>query len=188
MELFCKDTRLEYLTILFQTWFCIWRSCLPKDLRALVNLAKQMNLESPVLANIERSNELQKELVLKEIIKLNKKKIGILGLSFKAGTDDLKESPIVEVIERLIGKGYQVKIYDSNVELSKLMGSNKSYIQNKLPHLSVLLTDLENLLDESEVIVIANKEQEYKNLLPALKNLISINSMVSLVRSNLKAK
>lgn len=169
MEIFCKDTRLNISPYYLKPGFAYGGSCLPKDLRALVNLAKQMNLESPVLSNIERSNELQKELVLKEIIKLNKKKIGILGLSFKAGTDDLRESPIIDVIERLIGKGYKVKICDRNVELSRLTGSNKSYIQSKLPHLSLLLTNLQTLINDSEVIVIANKEEEYKDIFTCIE-------------------
>lgn len=180
MELFCKDTKLNISPYYFKPGFAYGGSCLPKDLRALVNLSKSFNLESPVINNIERSNELQKEIVLKEIIKFGKKKIGILGLSFKAGTDDLRESPIVDVTERLIGKGYQVKIYDNNVHLSRLVGANKSYIESKLPHLSSLLTDLQDVLENSEVIIIANNDKEYKKLFNCVEksNFIELIDMV----------
>ncbi len=165
MEIFCKDTRLNISPYYLKPGFAYGGSCLPKDLKALVSLANKLNVVTPVLNNIQPSNELQKEKVLKDIIKHGKKNIGVLGLSFKAGTDDLRESPMVDLAERLLGKGYTVKIHDNNIQLSKLVGANKSYIETHLPHLSSLLVSLEELLQTSEVIVIATKENDYKLLM-----------------------
>lgn len=164
MDIFCKDTQLNISPYYFKPGFAYGGSCLPKDLNALANMSKNMNIETPVINNIKRSNEIQKDTALEQIIKFGKKKIGVLGLSFKAGTDDLRESPTVDLIERLIGKGYEVKIYDKNVQLSRLIGSNKSYIESKLPHLSSLLADINTVIDESEIIVVANKENDYKTI------------------------
>ena len=163
MDIFCKDDKLNISPYYFKPGFAYGGSCLPKDLGALIRLSRDLNLDTPVLESISKSNEIQKEILLNKILKENKKNIGILGLSFKAGTDDLRESPIVDVIERLIGKGFNVKIYDKNVSLSKLVGSNKSYIENKLPHLSKLITDLSTVINESELLVITNKEAEFNN-------------------------
>ncbi len=164
MNLLCLDKKLNISPYYLRPGFAYGGSCLPKDLGALVNISKGLNIETPVITNIARSNEIQKDTALKEILKTGKKKIGILGLSFKAGTDDLRESPIVEIAERLVGKGYEVRIYDNHVQLSRLMGSNKSYIDSKLPHLSRLLCNLNNVIDNSEVIVISNNEEEYQEI------------------------
>lgn len=162
MDLFCKDDKLNISSYYFKPGFAYGGSCLPKDLGSLVRLSKDLNVETPVIESICKSNEMQKEMLLNKIIKVDKKEIGILGLSFKAGTDDLRESPIIDVIERLIGKGFNVKIYDKNVNLSRLIGSNKSYIEKKLPHLASLITDLDTVVNESELLIITNKEDEFK--------------------------
>lgn len=164
MDLICKDTKLNISPYYLKPGSAYGGSCLPKDLKALVTLSKSYNVDIPVLGNIERSNELHKERILKEILKHDNKKIGVLGLSFKAGTDDLRESPMIELVERLIGKGFTVKIHDDNVRLSKLMGSNKSYLESKLPHVVNLLADLEETIEESDILVIANKEKTYNSI------------------------
>lgn len=188
MDIFCRDTHLNISPYYFKPGFAYGGSCLPKDLQALVNISKSMNIETPIINNIHRSNEIQKDTALKQIIKLGKKRIGFLGLSFKAGTDDLRESPTVDLIERLLGKGYEVKIYDRNVQLSRLMGSNKSYIDKKLPHLSSLLTDINSLFKESEVIVIANKENDYKNIFECTKKENFKNAQCIIDECNLREK
>lgn len=177
MDLFCKDKKLNISPYYFKPGFAYGGSCLPKDLKGLANFAKSLNVKTPVISSIEMSNDFQKELLLKNIIRFDKKKIGLLGLSFKAGTDDLRESPIVDVVERLIGKGYQVKIYDKNIELSRLIGKNKSYIENKLPHLSTLTTGLDDVVDDSEIIIIANKEDEFKQLVAPKENTVLANEV-----------
>jgi GDP-mannose 6-dehydrogenase len=165
MRLFCMDKQLNISPYYFKPGFAYGGSCLPKDLKALKTIAHDNYLETPVLNSIEKSNTLQKEFGLNLIEKQDKKKILILGISFKSGTDDLRYSPIIDVIESLIGKGYNLKLYDSNVNLSKLMGQNKSYIMEKLPHIGNLLVDsIEHWLEWADVIVINNKEQEFIEL------------------------
>jgi len=164
MDLFCKDTKLNISPAYFKPGFAYGGSCLSKDLKALIQLAESYNINTPVLNNIEGSNEAQKDIVVQQIIKTGKKKIGILGLSFKAGTDDLRESPIIDVIIKLIDHDYEIKIHDSNLNLEKIIGSNKSYLNNKIPNISSLFSSLNNVLELSEILVIVNEEQEYKDL------------------------
>ncbi len=139
---------------------------MPKDLKALRTIAHDYYLNCPLLENIEKSNEAHKEMVYKEILEMGAKKIGFLGLSFKAGTDDLRESPIIDIIERLLGKGFDIKIYDRHVHLSKLIGANKKYIMRKIPYISRFITDnLTTIVEHSDVIVIVNNEPEFDQLL-----------------------
>jgi len=165
MRIFCLDTQLNISPYYFKPGFAYGGSCLPKDLKALKTLSHDLYLKTPVIDNIELSNSFQKEIVLERIEKSGKTKILILGISFKAGTDDLRYSPIVSIIESLLGKGYLINIYDKNINLSKLTGENKSYITKKLPHLDKLLvTNIKDALDWTELVVITNKEKEYENL------------------------
>src|SRR5262249_49100436 len=129
MDLFCRDTKLNISTAYFRPGFAFGGSCLPKDLSAINHKARQLDIAVPVLANILASNLVHIQNGLKLITAAGKKKIGLFGLSFKAGTDDLRESPLVEVVEALIGKGYEVRIFDRNVNLAALMGANKAYIE-----------------------------------------------------------
>ena len=169
MRIFSMDKKLNLSSYYLKPGFAYGGSCLPKDLKALGTMAHDLYLDTPVLNSIQKSNEIQKENAFLMIEKTGKKKIGILGLSFKPGTDDLRFSPIVDVIEKLYGKGYNIKIYDRNVVLSKLTGKNKSYIENKLPHLSQMLSDnLAEVTAWAEVLVIANKEEEFSNI--SIKN------------------
>jgi GDP-mannose 6-dehydrogenase len=165
MELFCKDTHLNISPSYFNPGFAYGGSCLPKDLKGLKILAHDFYLDSPLLESIEISNENQKKIAFEMIISKGKKKIGILGLSFKKGTDDLRYSPIVEITEKLLGQGYEIIIYDENVSFSKIMGTNKEYIDKHIPHLAKLMSDdLTYVIDNSEVLVISQNEDKFRKL------------------------
>jgi GDP-mannose 6-dehydrogenase len=166
MDIFCKDTKLNLSSYYMKPGFAFGGSCLPKDVRALTYKARMMDLEVPILNSIMPSNQLQINKGLSLISAYGKKKIGILGFAFKAGTDDLRESPLVEVIEALIGKGYELKIYDKNVNLAALTGANKNYILNHIPHISNLMVQsMEEVTSFAEVIVIGNASDEFKSVL-----------------------
>jgi GDP-mannose 6-dehydrogenase len=146
--------------------FAFGGSCLPKDVRALQYRAKEVDLDMPVIQSILTSNQLQIQHAVDQIVDTGKKRIGLLGFSFKAGTDDLRESPIVILAEALLGKGYSLCIYDKNVSIARLVGANKDYINQQIPHLSSLLTEnLDELLDKSEVIVVGNLSPEFSEAL-----------------------
>lgn len=165
MRIFCLDTQLNISSSYFKPGFAFGGSCLPKDLKALNTLSHDLYLDTPVLSHIEESNNHQRKIALEKIEEFGKHNILALGLSFKAGTDDLRFSPSVSVIESLIGKGYQVKVFDKNINLSKLVGRNKSYIIEKLPHLdNLLVTNLKEAINWAEIIVIMNKEIGYEQL------------------------
>jgi GDP-mannose 6-dehydrogenase len=158
MRIFCMDTKLNISPAYLKPGYAFGGSCLPKDLRALLHRARQEDLELPVLQAIPRSNELQARLGVEAVLRTGKKRVGILGLSFKAGTDDLRESPMVYLAETLLGKGYNLKIYDENVSLARLTGANKQYIEKVIPHISSLLCpSLDEVLAASEVLVIGNR-------------------------------
>jgi GDP-mannose 6-dehydrogenase len=153
---------------------------LPKDLKALKTIAHDHYLECPVLENIERSNEIQKKVVLDQILAMGMEKVGFLGVSFKGGTDDLRNSPIVDIIEVLLGKGYAIKIYDRNVNFSKLMGANKDYILKKIPFISkFIVNSADELLDSSDLIVIVNKEKEFVDILNNVSDQKAIYDLVN---------
>jgi len=165
MELFCKDDHLNISPYYLKPGFAYGGSCLPKDLKALKTIAHDNYLITPVLSAIEESNALQKQLAYQMILETGQRKVAILGLSFKAGTDDLRESPIVEVTERLLGKGFQIKIYDEKVNYTKITGTNRDYIDAHIPHLSDLISnDLEKVLADSEVIVVNQKSQTFEQI------------------------
>ena len=169
MEIFCKDTKLNISPYYLKPGFAYGGSCLPKDLKALKTIAHDNYVECPVLESIERSDELQKKIVLEQIMEFEKEKIGFLGLSFKGGTDDLRNSPIVDIIEILLGKGFNIRIYDRNVQISKLMGANKEYILKKIPYISKFIVDSsKQIIDHAEVIVVVNKEREFSDILNAV--------------------
>lgn len=167
MRIFCLDRQLNISPYYFRPGFAYGGSCLPKDLRGLKTLAHDLYLDVPVLNSIEESNRLQIERCITEIENSGCRKIGFLGLSFKAGTDDMRNSPIVNVIEHLHGKGYDIAIYDRNVSLSRLIGKNKSVISERLPHLGRMLKDdLDQVIADADLLVISNKDQAFKTLQP----------------------
>jgi len=158
MDLFALDKQLNLSPYYLKPGFAYGGSCLPKDLKGLKTIAHEHYLSAPVLESIEDSNQNQKQIAIEMITKHRGKKIGILGLSFKEGTDDLRYSPIVEVAEYLLGKGYEINIFDKNVSISKLTGTNKEYIDNHIPHLAVLVSDdINRVIDLSDVLVITHK-------------------------------
>jgi len=158
MELFCKDTHLNISCAYFKPGFAYGGSCLPKDLRGFVTLGHDKYVSTPVLSGIEYSNENQKKRAFELVSKSGKRNICLIGLSFKEGTDDLRYSPAVDLAETLIGKGYHITIYDENVRLSKLIGANKAFVNEHLPHLSELITnDLEMAIKNNDVVIINHK-------------------------------
>lgn len=166
MEIFCKDKQLNISPYYFKPGFAYGGSCLPKDSKALRTLARDYYVDVPVINSIEESNEIQKKNAVSLIMDKGKRKVGILGLSFKAGTDDLRCSPIVDVVEVLLGKGFELRIYDKNVKLSEITGTNKDFIMAKIPHLQhFVYDDLDKVVRESDVLVITNKEAEFDSLL-----------------------
>lgn len=165
MDIFCKDTKLNLSSYYMKPGFAFGGSCLPKDVRALTYKARSVDLDVPILSSIIPSNNKQVDKGLSMIIDKGNRKIGILGFSFKAGTDDLRESPLVEVIERLIGKGYDIRLYDKNVKIASLVGANKDYILNHIPHISGLMVDsIDAVLEHAETIVIGNGAEEFRNI------------------------
>ena len=162
MNIFCKDEKLNLSSYYMKPGFAFGGSCLPKDVRALQYRAKEVDLDVPVINSILGSNQLQIQHAVDEIVETGKKRIGLLGFSFKAGTDDLRESPIVILAEALLGKGYSLCIYDKNVSIARLVGANKDYINTQIPHLSSLLTEsIDEVLDNSEVVVVGNGAPEF---------------------------
>ncbi len=170
MEIFCQDTKLNLSSYYMKPGFAFGGSCLPKDVRALTYKARSLDLELPLLNAILPSNQKQIEKGVKMIVDKGARKIGILGFSFKAGTDDLRESPLVDVIEHLLGKGYELKLYDKNVNLAALTGANQDYILNHIPHISKLMvSSMQDVLDFAETIVIGNGAAEFKTVPASLK-------------------
>jgi GDP-mannose 6-dehydrogenase len=162
MDIFCQDDKLNLSPYYLKPGFAFGGSCLPKDVRALQYRAKEVDLEMPLLNSLLGSNRLQVQHAIDRIVDTGKKKIGLLGFSFKAGTDDLRESPMVILAEALLGKGYQLWIYDKNVSLARLVGANKQYINEQIPHLSQHLCEsVDQVIDASEVIVVGNGAAEF---------------------------
>ncbi|HEB26587.1 MAG TPA: UDP-glucose/GDP-mannose dehydrogenase family protein [Porticoccus sp.] len=170
MDIFCQDLKLNLSSYYMKPGFAFGGSCLPKDVRALCYKAKSLDLDVPIINAIMPNNQRQIDRGFEMITSKGNRKIAILGFSFKAGTDDLRESPIVEVIERLIGKGYDLKLYDKNVSLAKLTGANKDYILNAIPHISKLMVEsMDEAMAHGETIVIGNGSAEFKTILEQIK-------------------
>ena len=165
MDIFCLDTKLNLSPYYLTPGFAFGGSCLPKDLRALLYHGRHFDQNLPVLESILPSNNLQVERAYRMVAQAGSKRVGVLGFSFKAGTDDLRESPIVELIEKLIGKGYQVQLYDKNVSLANLHGANRTYIEKEIPHIAQLMADtIDEVIESSDVILIGNGSPEFANV------------------------
>jgi GDP-mannose 6-dehydrogenase len=166
MRLFCMDTKLNISPTYLRPGFAFGGSCLPKDVRALTYQGKLLDVETPVLSSILASNQVQVERALTLIRASGQRRVGLLGLSFKEGTDDLRESPIVTLAEQLIGKGFELLIYDRNVKLASLVGANRDYILNHIPHIGRLLVDdPQQLFAGCDIVVIATAEKEFGGLI-----------------------
>ena len=165
MDIFCQDTKLNLSPYYLKPGFAFGGSCLPKDLRALVYKAKTLDVSLPIIAAILPSNEQQIERGVRAVIEKGSKKVGILGFSFKAGTDDLRESPVVELTERLIGKGFDLRMYDKNVNLARIHGANRDYILNHIPHISrLMVSSIDEVLDHAGTIIIGNAAPEFRDI------------------------
>ncbi len=165
MDVFCRDNKLNISRYYLKPGMAYGGSCLPKDLRALLDRAREHHLELPMIESIARSNVTQIQRTIEFITELGHREVALLGLSFKAGTDDLRESPIVIMAETLLGKGFKLAIHDSEVELTRLTGANKLFLETKLPHINELLVkSLDDVLARSKVLVVCKNAPEYKAL------------------------
>jgi len=169
MDVVCQDHKLNLSAYYMRPGFAFGGSCLPKDVRALAYRASQWDVEAPLIGSLMQSNQAQVNRAYEMVAASGSRKVGLLGLAFKAGTDDLRESPLVELAETLIGKGYDLKIFDRNVEYARVFGANKQYIEAHIPHLtSLLLKDLEQVLEHAEVIVLGNNDPAFAEAIRGL--------------------
>src|SRR5260370_15052741 len=165
MEIFCQDQKLNLSPYYLKPGFAFGGSCLPKHLRALLYKAKTLDVTLPILASVLPSNQLQIERGVQAVVEKGAKRIGILGFSFKAGTDDLRASPRVQLTQRLIGKGFDLRIYDKNVSLARIHGANRDYILNHIPHISrLMVSTIDEVLDHADTIVIGNAAPEFRDI------------------------
>ena len=178
MDVVCQDKALNLSQYYMRPGFAFGGSCLPKDVRALTYRASSLDVDAPLLNSLMRSNVSQVQNAFDIISSHDKRKVALLGLSFKAGTDDLRESPLVELAEMLIGKGFDLKIYDSNVEYARVHGANKEYIESKIPHVSSLLNaNFDQVVGESDIIILGNRDEKFRSLVtqvPAGKQIIDL--------------
>ncbi len=180
MDLFVKDTILNISPYYFRPGFAYGGSCLPKDLKALNTIAHDKYINVPILSSIDDSNRVHIDYAYKIIISKGIRNIGFLGISFKPGTDDLRFSPILELVERLLGKGYNVKVFDSNINVSRLLGKNKDYLLSKLRHIDkILVTNEDEFIKQSELFVIShNHKKIISKILDSEKYIFELNKVI----------
>jgi GDP-mannose 6-dehydrogenase len=180
MDIFCQDTKLNISSSYLRPGFAFGGSCLPKDVRALTYKGRSLDLELPLINAIMPSNRSHIDRAMQMVLDHKERNVGVLGLSFKAGTDDLRESPVVELVERLLGKGHEIRIFDRNVNLSRLVGANRAYIYQHLPHIAKLMVDhVEEVVHHSGTIVIGNRDRFFSDVVGRLN---SSQRVVDLVR------
>lgn len=183
-QIFTADTRLNASAAYLLPGFAFGGSCLPKDVRAFTYRAKEIDLRLPLMESILSSNREHIERAVEAILRQGKRKVGVLGLSFKSGTDDLRESPLIQLVKRLLGEGCEVQIWDQNVSLGKLVGSNRRYIEEVIPHIgSLLVQDLKCVVASCEVIVVGTREADSKTLVPYLRDDHTVIDLINLDRS-----
>ncbi len=188
MDVICQDHKLNLSKYYMKPGFAFGGSCLPKDVRALTYRAAQLDVQHPLLSSIMPSNRIQVQRAFDMVSSYEKRKIGLLGLSFKAGTDDLRESPLVELAEMLIGKGYELRIFDSNVEYARVIGANKEYIESKIPHVSSLLhAELNEVVESSDVLIIGNGDSRFADVLNQVNGDKQIVDLVGFLSSTSSA-
>ncbi|OIN57799.1 nucleotide sugar dehydrogenase [Arsenicibacter rosenii] len=176
MDIFCKDTQLNISKYYFKPGFAYGGSCLPKDLKGLQMLAHDMYVSVPVINSIHLTNDIQMQRAIGTLMQYVHRRIGFLGLGFKAGTDDLRNSPAVALAESLLGKGCSLMIYDRNINMSKLTGTNKAFIDQHIPHLSQLLaTSGRQLIESCDVLVVCTPEAEFADLVSSVNNKVVVD-------------
>lgn len=190
MDIFCMDNKLNLSPYYLKPGFAFGGSCLPKDLRAITYGSKILDIDTPILNSILESNKRQILKIVKKLFEYKKRSLGFLGLSFKGGTDDLRESPLIEVIENMLGKGFTIRIYDNFVSIAKLMGTNKEYIEKEIPHISSLMcSSPKDLINNSDVIIVGNYDNEYREaLIREIKESQTVVDLVRIVDDSTKIK
>jgi GDP-mannose 6-dehydrogenase len=170
-EIFKSDTRLNVSPAYLTPGFAFGGSCLPKDVRALTYQGRQFDLKLPLLESLLPSNDEHIERAVEHILALNRRKVGVLGLSFKPGTDDLRESPLVHLVKRLLAEGCEIEIFDENVTLGQLIGSNRQFIESYIPHIGTMLRDkIDGVIDNADIVVRGSNVLQPDALLDRLKD------------------
>lgn len=171
MDVICQDHKLNLSSYYLRPGYAFGGSCLPKDVRALDFRANQVNAEHPLISSLMRSNEIHVKRAFDLVASFGERRVGMLGLSFKARTDDLRESPLVELAEMLIGKGYELSIFDENVQYARVHGANREYINSKIPHISSLLKpDLDDVIEASDILVVGLHDRNFEKVLNGSRN------------------
>jgi GDP-mannose 6-dehydrogenase len=185
MEVFSQDHRLNISSMYLKPGFAFGGSCLPKDLRALIYRAKERDIESPILSAILDENEKQIQRGIRMVESKGRKRVGVLGLSFKPGTDDVRESPVVTLVETLLGRGYQVSVFDDKVNPEKLIGANKSFLERGLPHIASLMrSSMDEVIDRSDVLVVANGNPAFREVPHRLRSDQVLVDLVGIAKPN----